>query len=330
MLKNGDSQTLVLCLISGGGSALLVAPCNSITLDEKQRVTELLLKAGADINELNAVRKHVSAIKGGRLAEIAYPSKVISLILSDVIGDPLDVIASGPTSPDETTYQDAIHVIEKYGLRDKIPVHIWNTLKDGANGAMPDTPKTGNPAFEGIENIIIGSNKIATGAAAKKAMELGFDTSILTSELQGEAREAAKWLALKAVERREQKAEDRIQKTEDRKICFISGGETTVTVKGNGIGGRNMELALAFAIEIAGTDGITLLSAGTDGTDGPTDAAGAIVDGQTIKKANAKGLDPLVYLEHNDSYIFFKNTGELFVTGSTGTNVMDIQIILIQ
>lgn len=323
MLKNGDSQTLVLCLISGGGSALLVAPCNSITLDEKQRVTELLLKAGANINELNTVRKHISAIKGGRLAEIAYPSKVISLILSDVIGDPLDVIASGPTSPDETTYQDAVAVIEKYGLTDKIPAHIWNTLNNGANGAMPDTPKIDNPAFEGVENIIIGSNKIATGAAAKKAMELGFDTTILTSELQGEASEVAKWLALKAIEIRGQGSGVK------KRICLISGGETTVTVKGNGLGGRNMEFALAFALEIAGTDGITLLSAGTDGTDGPTDAAGAIVNGQTIKKAKTKGLDPLVYLEHNDSYIFFKNIGELFVTGSTGTNVMDIQIIIL-
>ncbi|MCX5808487.1 MAG: glycerate kinase [Proteobacteria bacterium] len=330
MLKNGDNQTLVLCLISGGGSALLVAPCNSITLDEKQRVTELLLKAGANINEVNTVRKHISAIKGGRLAKIAYPSKVISLILSDVIGDPLDVIASGPTSPDETTYQDAIHVIEKYGLRDTIPDHILHILTKGSEGKVMETPKRGHPVFERVENIIIGSNKIATGAAAKKAIESGFDTTILTSELQGEAREVAKWLALKAIESRGQKAEDRIQKTENRKICLISGGETTVTVKGNGLGGRNMEFALAFALEIAGTDGITLLSAGTDGTDGPTDAAGAIVDGQTIKKAKTKGLDPLVYLEHNDSYIFFKNIGELFITSSTGTNVMDIQIVLIQ
>jgi hydroxypyruvate reductase/glycerate 2-kinase len=322
MLKNGDDQTIVLCLISGGGSALLVAPCNGITLSEKQRVTELLLKAGTNINELNTVRKHISAIKGGRLAEIAYPSKVISLILSDVIGDPLDVIASGPTSPDETTYGDAIHVIEKYGLRDNIPDHILHILMKGSEGNVPETPKRGYPVFERVENIIIGSNKIATGAAAKKAMELRFDTTILTSELQGEAREVAKWLAGKAMEIREQRAEG-------RKICLISGGETTVTVNGSGIGGRNMELALAFAIEIAGTDGITLLSAGTDGTDGPTDAAGAIVNGQTIKKAKTKSLDPLVYLEHNDSYVFFKNTGELFVTGSTGTNVMDIQIVLI-
>ena len=326
MLKNGDSQTLVLCLISGGGSALLAAPFNDISLSEKQRVTELLLKAGADINELNTVRKHISAIKGGRLAEIAYPSKVMSLILSDVIGDPLDVIASGPTSPDEATYQDAIHVIEKYGLRDSIPDHILNLLMKGSEGNVMETPKKGHPVFERVENIIIGSNKIATGAAAKKAIESGFETTILTSELQGEAREAAKWLAEFAIKKL--KTQNSKLKTQNS-VCLISGGETTVTVRGDGIGGRNMEFALAFALEIAGTDGITLLSAGTDGTDGPTDAAGAIVDGQTIKKARAKGLDPLVYLEHNDSYIFFKNTGELFVTGSTGTNVMDIQIILL-
>jgi glycerate 2-kinase len=235
------------------------------------------------------------------------------------------VIASGPTSPDETTYQDALDVIEKHRLRDRIPDHILHLLMKGSEGKVMETPKRGHQAFERVENIIIGSNKIATGAAVKKAIESGFETTILTSELQGDAREAAKWLAGKAIEARHVS-----RVTLHKKICLISGGETTVTVQGNGIGGRNMELALAFAFEIAGTDGTTLLSAGTDGTDGPTDAAGAIVDGQTIKKAKEKGLEPLVYLEHNDSYVFFKNTGEIFVTGSTGTNVMDIQIILIQ
>ncbi len=180
LLKNGDRQTLVLCLISGGGSALLAAPCNGITLGEKQQVTELLLKAGANINELNTVRKHISAIKGGRLAEIAYPSKIISLILSDVIGDPLDVIASGPTSPDETTFRDALDVIEKYDLRDKIPDHILNILIKGSEGNAKETPKKGHPVFERVENIIIGSNKIATEAAAKKATESGFETTILS------------------------------------------------------------------------------------------------------------------------------------------------------
>ena len=322
LLKNTDRQTFVLCLISGGGSALLAAPCNGITLREKQQVTELLLKAGANINELNTVRKHISAIKGGRLAEIAHPSKLTSLILSDVIGDPLDVIASGPTSPDETTYWDAIDVVEEYGLRDKIPAQILSILRKGSEGKAKETPKRGDPVFERVENIIIGNNKIATEASARKAVESGFETTVLSSEIQGEARDAARWLALKAIESKR-------QKTADKKICLISGGETTVRVQGKGMGGRNTELALAFAREIAGLDGITLLSAGTDGTDGPTDAAGAIVDGYTVPKANAEGLNSEIYLNHNDSYAFFKKTSELLITGSTGTNVMDIQIVLI-
>ncbi len=320
MLKKSDDRALVLCLISGGGSALLTAPYGDVALGEKQLITGLLLNAGADIKELNTVRKHISVIKGGRLAEIAYPSKVLSLILSDVIGDPLDVIASGPTAPDETTYGDAIAVIEKYGLADKIPIHILNMLKEGAEGIKPDTPKAGSPVFGRVENIIIGSNRIATQAAAKKAAGYGLDTTVLTSKLQGAAREAAKWLAMETRRKRE----------EGRKICLISGGETTVIVKGTGLGGRNTEFALEFAAEIEGESGVTLLSAGTDGTDGPTDAAGAVVDGQTIGHAKEKGFDPFLYLENNDSYTFFKNTGELFVTGSTGTNVMDIQIVLIE
>ncbi len=322
LLKDSDHQTLVLCLISGGGSALLAAPCEGITLAEKQQVTELLLKSGANINELNCVRKHISAIKGGRLAEIAYPSKVISLILSDVIGDPLDVIASGPTSPDESTFRDALDVVEKYDLRDKIPDRILTRLIKGLEGNAGETPKKGDPAFEKSENIIIGSNKIATKAAAGKAEEWGFETTILSTEIQGEARSVARSLAQKAIDIRRQSAAG-------KKICLISGGETTVTVQGTGLGGRNTELALAFAQEIPGMEGITLLSAGTDGTDGPTDAAGAVVDGQTFSRADAKGLSPAIYLKHNDSYTFFKNTGELLITGSTGTNVMDIQIILL-
>ncbi len=334
MLKEKDKQTLVICLVSGGGSALLVAPPDGISLREKQVATDLLLKAGANINELNTVRKHISTVKGGRLAELAYPSKVISLILSDVIGDPLDVIASGPTSPDESSYHDALRIIEKYGLKERIPDRALNRLERGAEGEEKETPKPGHPVFERVENIIIGSNKKATEAAAKKAREEGFDTALLSSEIEGEAREVAGWLAGKAMEIR--KTKDHRPKTIDQKskdrigVCLISGGETTVTVKGNGIGGRNTELALAFAMEIEGIEGITLLSAGTDGTDGPTDAAGAVVDGGTIKRAREKGLDPVVYLANNDSYTFFKQTGELFITGSTGTNVMDIQIILIE
>ena len=321
LLKTSDKDTLVVCLISGGGSALLVSPCEGISLKEKQQITELLLKAGADIYELNAVRKHISKVKGGRLAEIAYPAKVVSLILSDVIGDRLDVIASGPTSPDMTTYSDALKVLEKYKLLDKAPKNIINHLKKGSEGFIPETPKNDNPLFKNVENIIIGSNRKALEAAKQKAEELGLKTEIITSELSGEARDAGRWLAKKALNLLSKKCNER--------ICIISGGETTVTVKGNGIGGRNMELALAFALEIEGIEGITLLSAGTDGTDGSTDAAGAIVDGETIKRAKAMGINPLEYLNNNDSYSFFKKIDGLFITGPTGTNVMDIQIVVI-
>jgi glycerate 2-kinase len=324
ILKEADEKTLVLCLVSGGGSALLVSPKDGISLDDKQAVTDLLLKAGASISELNTVRKHMSEVKGGRLADFAYPARVISLILSDVIGDRLDVIASGPTSPDSTTYQMASEVIKKYRLLDILPKTVRDILISGAEGRIADTPKEGSPIFKRVENIIVGSNRKAALAAEKKAKEFGFDTTILSTELQGEAKDVARWLAIKAIE-----AKEILKGKEVRKICLISGGETTVTVKGNGKGGRNTELALAFALEVRGTEGITLLSAGTDGTDGPTDAAGAFVSVETIQKARLLNLDPAAYLGNNDSYTFFSKTGELFIPGPTGTNVMDIQIILI-
>lgn len=324
LLKDTDEHTLVVCLISGGGSALLVSPYEGITLNEKQAITQLLLNAGADITELNTIRKHLSKVKGGRLTEIAYPSKIFSLILSDVIGDKLDVIASGPTSPDTTTYADALKVLDKYGLIGKTPKIIIEVLRKGAKSLIPETPKEGDKIFNNVENIIIGSNRIALDAAKKKAEELGFNTEIISSDLAGEARYVGKWLA----EEVRKRGSAEVQKNK-KPVCLISGGETTVIVKGNGLGGRNMELALAFATEIDGIDGITLLSAGTDGTDGPTDAAGAIVDGETVKKARDAGLDPAEYLANNDSYNFFKKIGGLFITGPTETNVMDIQIILL-
>ena len=323
LLEKADSGTLVVCLISGGGSALLVAPHRDISLAEKQQITQLLLRAGANIQELNTVRKHLSRIKGGRLAEIAYPARVISLILSDVVGDPLDVIASGPTSPDQTTFQDALKVIKLHDLGDKIPEKARLILIRGAAGEIPETPKEGNPVFVRVQNIIVGSNKKAIETAKREAQSQGYKTTIISAELQGEARDAATWLARKAIEVRRGLA-GRSQ----GKICLISGGETTVTVRGSGMGGRNTELALAFAQEIKGMKGITLLSAGTDGTDGPTDAAGAIVDGGTIERAEAAGINPGDYLKNNDSYHFFKAAGGLFITGPTGTNVMDLQIIL--
>ena len=324
LLEQADSATLVVCLISGGGSALLVAPHKDISLAEKQEITQLLLKAGANIQEMNTVRKHLSRIKGGRLAEIAYPARVLSLILSDVIGDPLGVIASGPTSPDQSTFQDALEVIKRYDLEDKIPERASLILKRGATGEIPETPKEGNPVFTQVQNIIIGSNKKAVETAKREAEGRGYQTEIVSADLQGEARDAAAWLASKAGEARR-----RLAMGSQRKICLISGGETTVTVRGNGLGGRNTELALVFAEEIKGMEGITLLSAGTDGTDGPTDAAGAIVDGYTVEKAEAAGINPENYLKNNDTYHFFKAAGGLFVTGPTGTNVMDLQIILL-
>ena len=324
LLEEADSATLVVCLISGGGSALLVAPHKDISLAEKQKITQLLLKAGANIQELNTVRKHLSRIKGGRLAEIASPAGVLSLILSDVIGDPLDVIASGPTSPDQTTFQDALKVIKRYNLGDKIPEKARRILLRGAAGEITETPKEGNPVFARVRNIIIGSNKKAIEMAKSEAESRGYRTEVISADLQGEARDAAAWLAGKAISARRG-----LTGGSQEKICLISGGETTVTVRGNGLGGRNTELALVFGQEIKGMKGITLLSAGTDGTDGPTDAAGAIVDGGSVERAEALGINPRDYLENNDSYNFFKAAGGLFITGPTGTNVMDLQIILL-
>ncbi len=324
LLKAADRETLVVCLISGGGSALLVAPHEGIDLREKQDITQLLLHAGADIGELNTVRKHLSRIKGGRLAELAYPAKVVSLILSDVIGDPLDVIASGPTAPDETTFEDALDVLDRYRLQDRIPIKALDILKRGSLGNIPETPKAKNPMFDQVENIIIGSNKEALRIAEEEARARGYLTTVLSSELKGEARKVGKWLAGQAIEAYRESG-----KIVQRKICLIAGGETTVTVTGKGMGGRNTELALTFAAEIKGMEGIILLSAGTDGTDGPTDAAGAIVDGGTMFRGDAAGLDIEACLAENDSYHFLEKTNDLLITGPTGTNVMDLQIILI-
>jgi glycerate-2-kinase len=324
LVREADSSTLVVCLISGGGSALLVAPHAEIALAEKQQITQLLLKAGADIQELNAVRKHLSRIKGGRLAELACPARVLSLILSDVVGDPLDVIASGPTSPDQTTFRDALAVVQRYDLTQRIPERAMNILKRGAAGDIPETPKDGNPAFARVENIIVGGNRLAIEAARIEAVRRGYSTIILSAALQGEAGRAGKELAREAIAARR-----RIAGRHPGRICLISGGETTVTVSGRGLGGRNMELALVFAQEIKGASGVTLLSAGTDGTDGPTDAAGAFADAATLSRAAQRGLVPESFLKNNDSYHFFSALDGLFMTGPTGTNVMDLQIVLI-
>jgi hydroxypyruvate reductase/glycerate 2-kinase len=316
LLKGSDEHTLIVCLISGGGSALLVSPYEGISLPEKKQVTTLLLRAGAAINELNTVRKHLSSVKGGRLAEIAHPGRVVSLILSDVAGDKLDVIASGPMAPDDSIFQDAIHVIEKYKLSAAMPAAVMEFLTKGSKGLVPETPKKGDAVFERVDNIIVAGNGIALAAARSAAESLGYPAEILTSELTGEAREAGRWLARRAMSMK-------------GPACLISGGETTVTVTGTGTGGRNLELALACAMEIQDVPGITLLSAGTDGKDGSADAAGAVVDGGTIARAKATGLIPEEYLANNDSYNFFRQVGGLLITGPTGTNVMDVQIIIV-
>ena len=329
MVQAADAKTLVVCLLSGGGSALLVAPAEGITLRDKQQATGLLLQAGASIDELNAVRKHLSAVKGGRLAQAAYPAQVVTLLLSDVIGDRLDVIASGPTAPDGSTFDDALAVIAKYGLREKMPARVMAHLEKGAGGQVPETVKDGDRCLDKTRNVIIGAISLALGAAQEKSRQLGFATKIISTELQGEAREAARFLAQTA------RATHAGLRAGER-CCLLCGGETTVTVRGTGKGGRNQELALAFALEIKRLEGVSLLSAGTDGGDGPTDAAGAIVDGNTAMLARSLGLDPAQYLDDNDSYSFFRQLDTLsggqthFITGPTGTNVMDMQVLLLE
>ncbi len=319
IVKNASENSLTIVLISGGGSALFCKPIEGITLKDKMITTDILLKAGADIFELNTVRKHLSAVKGGRLAETIYPANVLSLIISDVIGNRLDVIASGPTTPDSTTYQDAMDVIKKYDIQQEIHERVFRLLEQGIRGEIPETLKPGSSVFTKVENHIISSNRHCLEQAKNKALELGYEAEIITDSLQGEARNAARWLFSELNKR-----------LTNKPLCLITGGETTVTVKGTGLGGRNTEFALSFAMEAEGISNVTFLSAGTDGTDGPTDAAGAVVDGETIKRAKSLGLDPADYLNRNDSYNFFKKTGELLITGPTGTNVMDIQIVLIR
>ncbi len=330
LLKAAGEESLVICLLSGGASSLLVAPAEGISLNDKRTTTELLLSAGADIHELNTVRKHLSSVKGGRLAEIAYPATIITVILSDVIGDRPDVIASGPTVPDPSTFRDALNVVHKYSLEKKLPSGVFSLLHIGVAGVIPDTPKSGAAFFQKARNVITGSIRQSLDAARKRAEELGLTTELVSSELQGEAKNAARVLASRALGVRSSLGPG------DKPRCLLFGGETTVTVRGAGKGGRNQEHALAFAMEIEGIKGITMLSAGTDGTDGPTDAAGAIVDGETVPKARSFGMDPAAYLENNDSYSFFSRldtlSGEAYhiLTGPTGTNVMDIQIIRIE
>lgn len=306
---------LVICLISGGGSALTPQPAPPVTLEEKQAVTKLLLACGANIHELNAVRKHLSAFKGGQLARACAPAQVLTLILSDVIGDPLDVIGSGPTAPDTSTFGDACAVMDKYALWPKLPKAASDRLHTSAD----ETPKPGDPLFARVENLIVGSNRLAVDAAVVKAKSLGYRPMVLSTTIEGETRDVAR---MHAAILREIREHGRPLKPP---ACVISGGETTVTLKGDGLGGRNQEFALQCAIDLAGMPDVLAFSAGTDGTDGPTDAAGAQADGRTVERST---VDPLRALARNDSYHFFEPLGDLIKTGPTGTNVMDVRLLL--
>ncbi len=323
VLSKTGEKDLIICLLSGGGSALLPLPVEGVTLEEKQEMTRLLLACGADIRETNTVRKHISRIKGGQLARAAYPSPVVNLILSDVIGDDLDVIASGPTVPDRSTFSDMMAVLNKYKLMNQTPRSIIEYMHQGLAGRVPETPKPGDPVFSRVLNRIVGSNIMALQAAAQEAATRGYRTLILSSSIDGEAREISRMHA--AIAREIRTTGNPLQPP----ACVISGGETTVTMTGRGLGGRNMELALAAAPIIEGIEDLLILSAGTDGTDGPTDAAGAWVDGATLIRARKLGLDHRQDLRDNNSYPFFQALGDLLITGPTRTNVMDIRLILV-
>src|SRR5215471_387770 len=324
LLRHLSPDDVVLGLISGGGSALWPAPANGITLEAKQEVTERLLRAGATIRELNAVRKHLSAIKGGQLATRASPARVVSLIMSDVIGDPIDFIASGPTAPDTTSFSDALATIQKYGV--DVPAAVLKRFQEGAHGRIPDTPKPGDPVFNRVENVVIANNRLLVDAALGKARELKFNTLILGTEVEGEAKDVGRFFS--AIAREIAQSGNPIR----RPACVLAAGETTVTVRGHGVGGRNQEMALAWAIAMAtqaSSAPSCFASVATDGSDGPTSAAGGLVDHFTCARGVELDLMPQQYLRENDSSNFLRSTGDLIVTGPTQTNLMDLQILLV-
>jgi glycerate 2-kinase len=336
LARSADERTLVLNLISGGGSALLAGPIHAsiegkpvaLTLDDLQKTTTILLASGATIEEMNCIRKHLSSVKGGRLSELCYPATQFNVLLSDVIGDRLDTIASGPTTPDDTTYGDALAILEKYGIGDRVPRRVMQVLQAGVRGLLPETPKRGSKVFERVKNLIIGNNRVALMAALREASLRGYTGIALSSRITGEAKEAAKIFAgiVKDV--------GRYGMPVQIPACVVWGGETTVTLQGSGRGGRNQEFALSFLLELReyGIEhdcGITMLAASTDGNDGPTDAAGAFASTDALSRASRQALDPAAYLRDNDSYTFFEKTGHLLKTGPTNTNVCDLQMALV-
>jgi len=301
----------------------MTLPVEGITLADMEALTSSLLRCGATINEINAIRKHLSQIKGGNLSRLAYPTEVVSLVLSDVVGNPLDVIASGPTVSDSSTFVQAYGIVEKYGLLDELPPSIVQHLRRGKEGTILETPKKDDPVFAKTYNLIIASNEVAAQAAMAKAEDLGFNTMLLSTFVEGEAREVAHVFSAVAKEIL------RSAQPVSRPACVVAGGETTVTIRGEGKGGRNQELALAAAIQIEGLDEAMIVALATDGTDGPTDAAGAIVDGSTLQRAGEKSLSASEYLANNDSYRFFEALGDLIITGPTNTNVNDLTFVFV-
>lgn len=324
LLKTTQPDDLVFCLISGGGSALLTALVEGITLDDLQQLTGLLLHSGAPIQRINGLRKHLERLKGGGLARLAAPARVITLILSDVVGDPLDAIASGPTVPDPTTYADAWQTLEEYGLLSSAPPAIRDHLRRGMVGELPETLKPGDQIFQRVSNRLVGSNSMAAQAAAEKARALGWNAAVLTARKEGEAREVGTELGRLARQVRQQGIPLLPP------ACLILGGETTVTVRGGGLGGRNQEVALGAALELTGLPDALVVSLATDGGDGPTDAAGAAASGETLARAAALGLDPAAALQNNDAYPFFDALGDLLRPGPTRTNVNDLMAVFVR
>jgi len=321
--EQAEKDDLIICLISGGGSSLMPLPRGEVSLADKKEITNALLKSGATINEINTVRKHISDFKGGWLAKKAYPATILNLILSDVVGDPLDFIASGPTVPDSTTFSDAIRVLKKYGLWAKASASIRKVLAEGEKGLIPETPKAGDKAFKKVVNVIVGNNRLASLAACECLKSSGLNTLLLSATLEGEARHAGVVLASIAHE------VSMSGNPVSRPAGIVVGGETTVTVTGKGSGGRNQEIVLAALQKLKSINGAIVASLSTDGIDGPTDAAGAIADGRILARAMKTGLAPEEYLVNNDSYHFFSKLGDLIFTGPTGTNVNDISIIVV-
>ena len=321
-LKQTTTDDLVLLLLSGGGSALLPAPSPGVTLEDLQVTTDHLLRSGANIVDLNIVRKHLSSLKGGQLARMAAPAPVIALVLSDVVGDPMDVIASGPTAPDPTTFAQAWDVVERYALTDVVPKSVSAHLQAGLRGEVPETPKPGDGLFDRVHNVIVGSNALAAQAAVAEAEALGYAGLLLTTFIEGEAREIAKVAVALA------KSLKATGHPVSLPACLVWGGETTVTVAGQGKGGRNQELALAAALGLEGIAGVAVMALATDGTDGPTDAAGAVVDGSTAGRARDRGWDLRAALHDNNAYPLLADVGDLLLLGPTGTNVNDILVLL--